>query len=482
MTGSRPPIIVVGAGISGLSAGLDLQRAGFDVVVMDAADRVGGSLHTAEFAGGSVDVGAESFLIRRPEAVDLATELGIDVSPPIRSSALIVRGDQRHPLPPGTVFGVPGTAADLGGLLTPDEVARLDAEVHLPWDGDVTVAEFVGSRLGTAVVDRVVDPLLAGVYAGSASALSAAATLPMLTEAVSRGVGLRAAVAHVTGGNQPTQRPPFAGIRGGVGRLAVTAADAFAAAGGRIQLHHQVLAVSADDQVPGAWQVRVRDASGRVTDHRVAGIVLAAPGPVSGELLRHVTPQAAGYLVAMQVADVAVIALAVDVRRRSRGPSSGLLVPRVEALAQRVLAKAITFSSAKWDWVGAHSPDTAIVRVSIGRAGEPDASAMTDAELTAAACRDATALIGGDIDVVDTLVRRWPGSLPQYPVGHVEAMVRVMAEVEAHSGLALAGSMIAGVGIPACIASGRLAAAKVVMDIVGQTSLDEIQGSRRDRT
>ncbi len=479
------PVVVVGGGIAGLVAAWELRLAGFDVELVEASGRCGGPLLTGEVGGVVVDLGAESFLARRPEALDLVAELGLwgDLVHPARSTPMIHRDGVPHPLAPGTVFGVPADPALLAGVLTAEEIERAVAEVDVAWTGDVSVAEFVGQRLGEAVVERLVDPLLGGVYAGRAAALSAQATLPQLVVAVKAGSTLRAAVRAVTGAVGPGRAPVFGGLSGGVGRLVTSLVDRFTTAGGRVWLGEGVVCVARER---GAWSVTSRTADGGLRTRPAAGVVLATPAPVAGRLLSTVAPGAAAGLAGIDLAAVAVVALAVPVDQLPVGrlpddATSGVLVPAVEGSARGLAVKAMTFSSAKWGWVAAQDPTLAIIRASIGRAGEPGGAGLSDTDLVALARRDAGVLLGVQLRVADAVVARWPGALPQYPVGHVSAMARVSAEVDGHPGLALAGAVLAGVGIPACIATGRAAASKVIIDLTGRASLDELDDTSQSR-
>lgn len=241
-------VVVIGGGLAGLVAARQVlrERPGTRVTILEATDRIGGKLRLERVAGHLVDVGAEAMLARRPEAVDLVRELGAEdelVSPATTAASIWSRG-RMHPVPRATLMGVPADATGLGGLLTDEERARLEDEQ--PWpEGplttDVSVGGYVGTRLGRAVVDRLVEPLLGGVYAGRADELSLAATMPAVWEAATRGDSLRAvaaaaAAARWGGGapssagaspattadprsGPPSERPVFAGIRGGIGRL-----------------------------------------------------------------------------------------------------------------------------------------------------------------------------------------------------------------------------------------------------------------------
>ncbi|PZU42592.1 MAG: protoporphyrinogen oxidase, partial [Arsenicicoccus sp.] len=181
--------LVIGGGISGLAAALALldagdgPAAGEEVVLLEGTDRVGGKLRGEEVAGLRVDVGAEAMLARRPEGVDLIGRAGLadDLAHPTAARAQVWSRGAVHLLPPRTLMGVPADPSALGGLLTDGEVGRALAEVPVPLDGeDVSVGALVGDRLGPAVVERLVEPLLGGVYAGHAGLLSARAALPAL--------------------------------------------------------------------------------------------------------------------------------------------------------------------------------------------------------------------------------------------------------------------------------------------------------------
>ena len=232
-------VVVVGGGIAGLAAAWELSGAvpAPHVVVLEGSPRTGGKLDTATVAGHTIDVGAESVLARRPEALRLFADAGLEdaVVHPTGATATIWSRGERRPLPPRTLMGIPSDPGSALGILTADEVDRVRAEVPgPPPDGDVSVGDLVAARLGAAVVDRLVEPLLAGVYAGHSRRLSLQATVPALWAAVHRGDSLvaaarRAAAASTAplvgepGGDPEPGRvavpsPVFAGYRGGLGR------------------------------------------------------------------------------------------------------------------------------------------------------------------------------------------------------------------------------------------------------------------------
>ncbi len=438
----RPDAVVVGGGIGGLVAARELASAGLSVLVLEGSPEVGGKLRLGSVAGVEVDVGAESMLARRPEAVGLAAELGLDVAHPASgSSQLWTRGALR-PLP-RTLLGVPADPAELAtsGVLSDEGLARAAHEVAVPLEeDDVSVAELVGSRLGNEVVERLVEPLLGGVYAGHARLLSSAATVPQVREALRRHGSLLAGAAATSG---PTGEPVFAGIAGGLGRLPRVLASGLEV--------HTSSPVRELARTPRGFRLTVGSArSGELLD--TARVVLAAPAPPSARLLRGVAPTASAELAAIEYASMAIVTLAV--RELEVGDSSGFLVPPVDG--RRI--KGATYSFSKWAWVGAAS-ELRILRASLGRHREESVLQVPDDELVAIAVSELAEATGQPIEPVDARVQRWGGGLPQYAVGHLQRVRRIRDDVARVPGLAVCGAAYDGVGIPAVIGSGRQAAA-----------------------
>jgi len=487
-----PRVAVVGGGIAGLAAAWKLLGRA-DVTVYELAGRVGGKLAVTELSGVSVpvavDAGSESVLARRPEALTLAREVGLgeDLVFPATADARVFTGGGLHRLPPGTVLGVPTRvdAPGMDGLFGPAELARIAAEPDLGPDGltatlaaggDVAIGELVGRRMGDAVVDRLVEPLLGGVYAGRARELSLQLTSPALAAALRTEPSLLRAAAAVAGrpaaatpaspvpaGPVPagTGTPVFAGIRGGIGRLPVAVAEALAERGVAVR---DSTAVRGLRRTPDGWALTV----GPVPRERVEAfdaVVLAVPAPPAARLLGSVAPAASAELAGIAYASVALVHLAVPAAvGAGLAGSSGVLVPPVEGLT----VKAATWSSLKWDWVREGAPDTLVLRASVGRAGDEADVARPDGELVDTVLADLSRLTGAGFDraaLVDARVTRWGGGLPQYPVGHAARVRRIRSALAAYPTLAVCGAAYDGVGIPACIASGRAAASALVLDL-----------------
>lgn len=453
-------VVVIGAGIAGLTAARDLADAGQDVVVLESSPRVGGKLRRDQVAGVTVDVGAEAMLNRRPEGVGLAARLGLPLEhPTVASSRIWTRGELR-PLP-RSLMGIPLDLPQLeqSGVLSAEGLARVRAEPTL-WperferpDGDVSVGDLVDRRFGPEVTDRLVEPLLGGVYAGHARLISARASVPQLLDYACRGSVLEQAAAIPT----TYDRPVFAGIPGGMGRLPEALADGLPAAGAVVRTGATVRGLA---RTPTGFALTVGPTTAPELVEADA-VVLALPAAPAARLLADVAPAAATELAAVESASMVVVTFAFrgsDVPALAATDSSGFLVPPVDG--RRV--KAATFSFAKWGWVRAAGDGLLLLRTSLGRHREETALQATDEELVAWSLADLAEAVGPLAAPADTHVQRWGGGLPQYAVGHLDRVSRIRAAVAAVPGLAVCGAAYDGVGIPAVIGSARRAAAEVL--------------------
>lgn len=468
-------VIVVGGGIAGLAAAERLVRAGAGVTLLEASPRLGGKLATGEVAGATVDLGAESMLARRPEAVELARAVGLSdaLQPPAPAGGAAVwsRGEL-CPMPKGHVMGVPGDAEALRGLISPEGLRRIGEDADLPRTPvgeDVAIGAYVAQRLGREVVDRLVEPLLGGVYAGDAYRISMRAAVPQLYEAARAETSLLAGVRAVqqrTAEQQPPGGPVFMGIDGGIGRLPRAVADHLRAAGAEIRTDTPVRELR---RTGTGWTAGTDDGV-RTAD----AVVVAVPAPAAARLLSSEAPAAAHELSGVDYASMALVTMVFRRRDLGRVPQgSGFLVPPVDGRT----IKAATFSANKWDWTAAQDPDLFVLRTSAGRFEEEEILKRDDAELTELALQDlesATGLTSGrTVAPVDTVVTRWDGGLPQYPVGHLERVSRIRGHAAAVPGLELCGAAYGGVGIPACVADGRRAAEAILQ--AAEATLDQAE-------
>jgi protoporphyrinogen/coproporphyrinogen III oxidase len=473
-TGERPHVVVVGGGIAGLAAAhelLERSDGAVDVTVLEGSAAVGGKLALTEVSGVVVDAGAESLLARRPEALGLvhAVGLGADVVHPAVTGAEVWSRGSLRPLPTGQVMGIP---ADLRALAA-SQVVSLPGLARIPLDhvlgrtpvrGDVSVGSYVAQRLGREVVDRLVEPLLGGVYAGHADDLSLDATVPQLAGAVRVERSLLRAVSEVRGTTELpafSELPVFAGIRGGVGRLPGAVAQACRDAGGVVRVDAMVRELR---RWPGGWRLVLGPAR-QPEEMLASAVVLSVPAAPASRLLASVAPEASTELSAVEYASVGLVTVAVprdEVAGRLTG--TGFLVPPVEGRT----VKAATYSSHKWQWLADSAGDLAVLRASVGRHREVTDLQRDDSELGDLAVADLSAALRSELHPVGTTVTRWGGALPQYTVGHLERVGRVRRAVAQHPGLAVCGAAYDGVGVPACVGSARAAADRVLAGLATQ--------------
>ena len=485
-------MVIVGGGIAGLAAAFFLRGEPVRVTVLEGSPRLGGKLAVSEVAGVAVDEGAEALLVRRPEGTDLIRDAGLGdhlVTPGTTSSAIWTR-DAMHPLPRRQFMGVPADLSGDGdlagsGVLSPEGLARARQDLDLPptpRDGDTAVTAYVGARFGGELVERLVDPLLGGVYAGRSEDLSFDATLGPLAAAAPAHRSLSSAVASLlpappeqgqqAPGTAPPPRPPvFTTLTGGLGTLPAVVAEA---SGAVIRTRATVRELA---RTASGWRLTVGAAAGSATapeEITADAVVLALPARPAARLLGGVpgASTAAVALGGIEYASMAIVTLAYP---RSRVPAirdavaqgeprSGYLVPAVEKRA----VKAVTFSTVKWPHLASGTEGTEgtepvdLIRCSIGRIGEEGVLQRDDSELAALAAADLAEASGARGAPLDVRVTRWGGGLPQYSVGHLDRVAAIRAGVDAQPGLAVCGAAYDGLGIPACIATARTAAERTL--------------------
>jgi oxygen-dependent protoporphyrinogen oxidase len=458
-------VAVIGGGVSGLTAAFLLKNADVTVTVLEGSPRLGGKLSVSEVGGVAVDAGAEALLARRPEGVGLIGELGLsgELQTPGTTAARIWTRGRVRPLPRRQFMGVPADFDELAatGILSGDGVMRARQDLSLPdsaRDGDESVASRVGGRFGAEVVDRLVEPLLGGVYAGRCEDLSFEATLPALAQA---GRGRRsltqAAAALLPPEPLPDQAtapvpPVFTTLTDGLGTLPAALAQA---SGADIRTNAMVRELA---RTATGWRLTVGSAH-EPQQLEADAVIIAVPGRPASRLLADVAGTAAAALGEIRYASMAIVTLVYPVAAFGAAvTSSGFLVPAVDERA----IKAVTFSTVKWPHLRRTGTGLHIVRCSVGRLGEEAVLQRDDADLAVLAAADLSEATGVQGEPVDVRVTRWGGGLPQYSVGHLDRVARIRAGVAGQPGLAVCGAAYDGVGIPACISTARLAVDQVL--------------------
>ncbi|MFD6972847.1 protoporphyrinogen oxidase [Streptomyces sp. NPDC059979] len=465
----KPHVVIVGGGIAGLSAAFYLRNEPVRVTLLEGSSRIGGKLSVSEVAGVAVDEGAESLYANRRKTTGLIKEAGLGdriMSAGVTASAIWTRDEIRQQ-PDRQFMGVPCDLDDLArsGVLSAAGLDRARQDLALPSfdrDGDVSVASYVGGRLGQEVVDRLVDPFLAGVFSGRAEDLSFEATLTPLAMAARGHVSLADAAGSLTPQLAEGEKPPpvsVATLEGGFGSLPpALVRDVLAAAPDaslRTGASVRELARTAD-----GWRLTL----GPVTDPEYIeadAVIVAVPAGPASRLLAGVpgTGAAVSALAEVPYASVATVTLAYPRAAFPGGLAGrGYAAYRVPAVEGK-LVKEVTFTTVKWPHLAG---EVEIVRCALGRFGEEHLLQRDDADLVAVAAAELAAATGVTGGPVATRVSRWDDALPQYTVGHLDRVKRIRESVATQPGLAVCGALYDGVGVGVCMTTARKAADQVL--------------------
>ena len=454
--GESVRVIVVGAGITGLLMARRLTAAGIDATVLEASGRWGGQVHTIEFEGHPVDVGAEAIHLGIPAVKKLVTELGLAdrVVPAEPGSSWLATRKGLRPLPAGVGPAGPTRIRPVldSRILSVKGLARAGLEPLLArrtrTTDDISVGAFLRSRFGDEVTDTFVDPLLGNLHSGDIDRLSLQSTAPQLLGKVRDGasmlpLGRRKKPARPAGAAAPVSL--FSSFPTGLRELTDALAE-----GLDVRLTTRVTALSVDgDQ----WVVD--------TEHgqeRAQAVVLTGPARLAGDLLDPLRPGVADDLARGRAADVATVVLAflADEPCDLLDHANGLLLT---SRSGRLL-KAVTNLSRKWDHV--FDPQLHIIRASVGRAGADTVNQMTDEQLVRIVTDELHEIAGTPTTVHASHVERWPGAMPQLEVGHSERMRRVRGRLDGLPPIVLAGAFFDGLGVGSTVKSAEAHATELI--------------------
>lgn len=464
----RLPVVVVGGGIAGLAAAERVaELAGREsVFVLEEQPRAGGKIATERIDGFLIEGGPDCFLAARPDGVELCRRLGLGdrlrPTDPRHRRSYVKRAGRLHELPAGFTGLVPSRLAPLlfTRLLSLGGRLRAGLEILVPprrGAADESIARFARRRFGVEAYDWLIEPLLGGIFAGDGESLSLAATFPQLRDAErSHGAILRLMVRQRLGGRTNGGGPMgFVTPEGGMAELTAALEVRLV---GRVRTGTAVTAVHRDGD---AWRV------GLATGETVMGcaVILAAPAFAAAELLAETDPTLAGELRGIPFVSTATVSVALPrAAAPSLPPGSGYVSPRAEGGS----LVACTWTSHKFP---GRAPEGAVLlRFFIGRAGREDVVHRDDGHLKALVRAELAGVLGVTAEPALWRIHRWPNGMPQYTVGHGERLARMDRCAAMLPGLALAGASYRGVGIPACIASGREAADRVAARLADSRS------------
>jgi protoporphyrinogen/coproporphyrinogen III oxidase len=457
-------IAIIGGGISGLAAAYRLEKqkskgAEIDYVVFESGPRFGGVIRTERINGCIIEAGPDSFLTEKPWAADLCRDLGladglIGSNDAGRATYILVKG-KLVPLPDGLMFMVPTKVwptffSKLFSWRTKLQMLREWFYRPLPDAPESTVAEFVERHYGREMVERLADPLLAGVYGGSADELSVTSVLARFAAIEAKQGSLGRAIVSAQRSQPGTRTPIFTSLKNGMQQMT----DALLA---RVPESARRLNVPVRTVTPesGKWLV----VNGERTQEFDA-VILAVPAYVAAELLREKIPQLSSELDQIRYSCSVTVAFAYDETQRVPMPAGfGFLVPRSER--KRILA--CTFVHQKF----AHrAPENrALIRCFLGGSRDEEILSLSDQQIERIVYRELQEILGITSQPLFTRVSRWHKSMAQYGLGHNARVERIRQLASGMRGLALAGNAYSGIGVPDCVCSGFEGAAKVLAEL-----------------
>ena len=470
--------LVLGAGISGLAAALRLRELapGAHISLWEKSSRPGGVLHTVERGGFQFEQSTDNFITFVPWGLNLCARLGL-TDHLVRTNnrdrrTYVARRGKLYPLPDGFMMLAPTRLWPMvtTPLLSPLGKARAGLELFIPRladERDESIAQFARRRLGCEVFDRIVEPLLSGIYAGDAEKISLLATLPRFREMEKKDRSLIVAMTKTQKAARRAKREEESGarysmfvtLREGLFRLAEKCAEAI----GEGVIHYDRAAVRVD-RIPnenGADRWRVTD--GRGAAEEADALICALPSPAAGSLFSESVPVVARYYDAIEQTGCAVVSLAFrdkQIRRQFKG--MGFVVPTKEGGS--IIAG--SFSNHKYP----HRAPAGytLLRIFVGGARAPELAEMADGPLLSRVLAEIRPLLGAEGEPTEVEISKWPRGMPQYHIGHLDRLAELSRALDREPTLALCGNSFTGVGLPNCIHTGEEAAEKVVKCFVSE--------------
>lgn len=477
----RPRIVVIGGGISGLAAAHRLkektsqQERPPEIILLEASTRLGGTIHTIRRDEFLLEAGPDSFISEKPAAIELAKRIGL-ASRLIETNAehrrsFIVRQGRLHPVPEGFQLMAPSRFWPFvtTGIFSWRGKARMALDLVLPrraglnGQDDESLAQFVRRRLGREALERMAQPMVGGIYTADPEKLSLRATMPRFLEMEREDKSLiramwkrrRQASAAENKGTSGARYSLFLSFDEGmqvlVEALVAKLKDV------SVRLNSKVEAVTFEQETK-RWRLRVGEEETIMAD----AICLALSSFQTAKLLRETDEALANELEEIPYASTATINLAykrTDIGHALDG--FGFVVP----FAERRSVLACTFSSVKF--AGRAPAGFVLLRAFVGGALQPEMFALDEGEMKEAACRDLRELLGIKSPPLFAQVEKWPRSMAQYHLGHMERMKKIKERLLAFPHLKLAGNAFNGAGIPDCIRSGEMAADEILALVSG---------------
>jgi oxygen-dependent protoporphyrinogen oxidase len=468
-------VAIIGGGISGLAAAFALEKArqsgaALEYQVFEASSRFGGVLRTENVEGCVLEAGPDSFLTEKSWAGDFCRELGlgdqlIASNDAERKTYIYVKG-RLVPLPDGLAFMVPTkiwpiVSSPLFSLNTKLKMAKEWFSSRREEKEDESVSDFIERHYGTEMVDRLADPLLSGVYGGSAAQLSIQSVLPRFAEMEAKfgSLGKGMLAARKTAPAKPpqpvfTSLSVFTSLKNGMQQMTDTLTARIPASS--LRANTKIDSIALRDR---QWTVYTRAAS-----ERFDAIVLAAPASIAGSILQGCSQELAATLQQIPYSSSMTVAMGFPRDDLKSLPSGfGFLVPR----SQNKKIMATTFVHQKFPFRGTN--DLGLIRCFLGGSQDEQILQADDQEITKIVREELKQILGLNAAPKFTRVFLWRKAMAQYTVGHKKRTERIQQLTAELPQFALAGNAYSGIGIPDCIRSGQ----KAALQILGALGLQE---------
>ncbi|MDQ6421839.1 protoporphyrinogen oxidase [Paenibacillus sp. LHD-117] len=464
-------IVIIGGGISGLSSAFYLQREAerqgreLHITIVEGAPAFGGKINTLQRDGFVIEKGPDSFLARKQAIIDLAKELGLEgeltATNPAAKKTYIMHRKKLFPMPPGLVLGIPTEIGPFArtGLLSWKGKFRALLDLFIPAkpaSGDESLGGFLERRVGTEVMRRIAEPLLAGIYAGDLKKLSLRATFPQFGESERKFGSLIRGMQHnrkaaAAAASAAAKGTTFLTFKGGLGSLVEALIHSLEESGVELRAGAKVERIEKLEQ---GYSVVLASGDELPADR----IVMTAPAFAAADLLE--AHADCGELRGVRYVSVANVVMAFD--KKTFGldfDGSGFVVPRSEGLH----ITACTWTSSKW--LHSSPEDKVLLRCYVGHSEDQESVKLPDDRLIAAVRSDIRETMGITAEPLFTEITRLDNSMPQYPVGHIERMNELRSRLaERMPGVWVTGAAFDGVGLPDCIRQGK-EAAKAILEI-----------------
>ncbi len=464
--------MVVGGGITGISCAIELAErlgSGAGVTLVESDSVLGGKIRSLELGDTRVEAGPDAFLTRTTQGVEMLEKLGLqgEITRPVIFAANVYVKGKMYAVPKGLMLGVPveiGSFLKSASMLSFFGRLRAALDLILPKTklaSDATIASLVNARFGKEVNDILVDPMVGGINAGSTTDLSLDAVVPVMLEnykkSSSRSLA-RSLLLHTKARDKNLSKPPesipFASLALGLDELVPHAHKYLLELGVKVLLDSKATSITKNES---SYIVSVRSGDGSTLNLNAKGVAVATPSYITKTLISDLDAQCANKISSIEYAPVAMIIQRYPINSFERKlTGSGVLIPRTN----QGVVTAITFASRKWSRL--NFEDSEILRISTGTFKDSRAIALSDQELSSQVTAEVCEILKATKEPTQTAIARWPAALAQYRPFHKQLVQEIRKDLASFTGLEICGSAFDGIGIPACIESGKNAALRLL--------------------